>query len=710
MSLAPLFHPRGVAFVGATPDLQKYNGRVLQYCLQEGFKGGIYAVNPKYQTIFDVPCYPDLAAIPGPVDVVVVLVGPSRVPDLLDQCRAKGVKFAIALGDLVAPDAPDKAARLSALRHQIVAGGPRIVGPVCVGVAAPHENLAMTMSSGVLAGPLPRGGIGFITQSGGVMSSVLDRAHQFGAGFSALISSGAEFDLDLCDYIEHLIDDRETRCISVYAEKILDAPRLFRLAGRALEAGKPILMLKSGRSALGARAALTHSGAIASDRDIEDAAFRRHGIVRVSDIDDLHMTAELLCRTRVEPDKGVAAVSQSGGYCAIVADTLSDAGVPLAEPRPETVRRILTETPVPRVGNPHDSASGPPGNNAPHSRAALLAFQDDANVGLTLYAETMYMYQDQGFKLQSDVARGKKPHVVCWQGGRSTEPVIAALRRDGLIVFDGLRAAAAALAALYRYARLRRERVSSADLAHGKDQLPVSVSADGGLLSDGRAKPMLRSFGVPLVPEHVVNTAEDACAAAATIGFPVVVKGLDATIAHKSDVGLVALSLTSEAAVKAACLDMAERRGKPLQGYLVQPMVAGGIEFAIGVKSDPAIGPAVLLGLGGIFIEAYGSPVVELAPIDQRVAQAMIAAVDRKGILDGYRTGRKLDKAGLANALVSVGRMAWALRDRVESIDLNPVIVSSNATFVVDAVVSLHPARGGGDSAHQTALEAQRVT
>jgi acetate---CoA ligase (ADP-forming) len=215
---------------------------------------------------------------------------------------------------------------------------------------------------------------------------------------------------------------------------------------------------------------------------------------------------------------------------------------------------------------------------------------------------------------------------------------------------------------------------------------------------------------VPLVPEHVVNTAEDACAAATTIGFPVVVKGLDATIAHKSDVGLVALSLTSEAAVKAACLDMAERRGKPLQGYLVQPMVAGGIEFAIGVKSDPAIGPAVLLGLGGIFIEAYGSPVVELAPIDQRVAQAMIAAVDRKGILDGYRTGRKLDKAGLANALVSVGRMAWALRDRVESIDLNPVIVSSNATFVVDAVVSLHPARGGGDSAHQTALEAQRVT
>jgi acyl-CoA synthetase (NDP forming) len=697
-SLAPLFHPRGVAFVGATPDPQRYGGRVVQYCVREGYAGSIHTVNPKYPSIFDVPCHRDLASIPRPVDVVVILVGPAQVPRLLDECRERGVRYAIALGDIVAPDAPDRAARLRAIRRQIENGAPRIVGPVCVGLISPHASLALTMSSGMIAGAPPKGGIGLVSQSGGVLSAVLDRAHQFGSGFSALVSSGSEFDLDLCDYVEHLIDDPHTRCIALYAEKILDAPRLFALAQRARLVGKPILLMKAGASEAGARTALTHSGAIAGHRDVEDAAFRRHGIVRVTDVDDLHMSAELLCRARSGPDGGVAAVSQSGGYGTVVADTLTEAGVPIAEIAPRTIERILAETPVLHVGNPHDSATGPPGNNAPHTKSSLIAFQDDPGVGVTLYAETMYMYQDAGHALQKDVTQyGRKPHIVCWQGGRATEPVLASLRRDGVLTFDSLRATASALSALYRYRALRREPA----LFDEGTTVPISaLPSEAGVLADADAKALLRTFGVPLAPEAIASSAADAAKAALRLGFPAAVKGIVTGVAHKTELGLVALNLASAKAVAHACDAMIERASTPPSAFLVQPMVGNGIEFVVGVKADRTMGPAILLGLGGVFVEALGAPAIELAPLDRRIAERMIATIDRKGILGGYRTGKALDHAGLVDTLVAVGRLAWALRDRIEGLDLNPVIVTAKGTYAVDAVVSLHAAPAADANEH----------
>lgn len=692
-----LFDPRGVAFVGATPDPQRYNGRVLQYAIDSGFAGGIWPVNPKYESIFGRPCYPSLADVPGPVDVVVIMVGPARIPDLLEQCIGKGVAYAIALGDLIAPDGTDRAGDERRLRHLIARGGPRIVGPVCVGIILPQNRLSMTMSSGVLAGPAPAGPIGLVSQSGGVLSSVLDRAHQFGGGFSALVSSGAEWDLNLADYVEFLLDDPETRCIAAYAEKIVDPQRLFRLAGRARERDKPFLLLKGGTSERGARSALTHSGAIASDAALEDAAFRRHGILRVHDIDDLLMTARVLAGHRVDPACGVAAVSQSGGYCTIVADALARAGVPMAEPAPETVARILAETPVPRVGNPHDSASGPPGNNAPNSRASLLAFQDDPGVGATLYAETMYMYQDQGHVLQRDVASGgRKPHFVCWQGGKATATVIESLRQGGMIVFDNLAATTSALSGLYRHgALIRLPRPDDIVVEHALPDLPPQA----GLLEDRAAKALLQAFGVPLVEERVARGEDEAIAQAGALGFPVVVKGCVRGVAHKSELDLVALGLADADAVRAACRRMAENSSS-LDGFLVQRM-ARGLEFLLGVKSDPQLGPAVLLGFGGIYAEAMGAPAIEMAPVDAVTAEAMIAAIDRKGILDGYRTGVRLARTALRDALVGLSRLAWAGRERIDSIDLNPVIVGTEGAVAVDAVVVLR-------SAQENQVEARR--
>lgn len=683
-----LFEPRGVAFVGATPDTEKYNGRVLKYAIDSGFAGHIWPVNPKYDTIFGLPCHSDLSSVPGPVDVVVILVGPARIPELMRQCADKGVDYAIALGDLIAPDSADRQADERRLRGLLADGGPRIVGPVCVGVIRPGNNLSMTMSSGVLAGPAPKGNIGLVSQSGGVLSSALDRSHQFGGGFSTLVSSGAEWDLNLADYVEYLLDDPETDCIAAYAEKLVDPQRLFRLADRARERDKPFLLLKGGSSERGALSALTHSGAIAGDLALENAAFRRHGIVRVHDVDDLLMTARVLADHRVTPDRGVAAVSQSGGYCTIVADALSRAGVPIADPEPATVDRILAETPVPRVGNPHDSASGPPGNNAPHSRASLLAFQDDPNVGATLYAETMYMYQAEGHKLQRDVsAYNEKPHLVCWQGGKATESVIRSLRSDGVIVFDTLTAATSALAGLYHHADLMRR-----PLPRTPQPMPLAVTLpdEGGLLDDATAKSLLRKFDIPLVEELFASDPATAAAQAGVLGYPVVLKGVAAGVAHKSEAGMVRVGLGDAEAVEAAGRDMAAGV-TGLAGFGVQRM-AKGVELLLGVKNDRGLGPAVILGFGGLYAEAMRPPHIELAPIDPERADEMIDAVDPKGILSGYRTGKVLDRTALRHAITALSQLAVAGRDRIESIDLNPVIVGESTAVAVDAVVALWPA------------------
>lgn len=700
-ALERLFFPRGVAFVGASEDTERYNGRVLQYALREPFAGDIHAVNPRYETLFGRPCHADLASVPGPVDVVVLLVGPSRIPAVLEQCRARGVGFAIALGDLAEPGAPDGEARHAALRRQAARSGPRLVGPVCVGVVSPHADLAMTMSSGMLAGPPPKGEIALVSQSGGVLSAVMDRAHQLGGGFSHLVSSGSELDLGLADFVEYLAGDSHTRCISLYAEKLGDPVRFFAACDRAREAGKPVVLLKAGRTETGARAALTHSGAIAGDATVADAAFRRHGILAVDDIDGLYMTARLLAAGPVDPEAGVGVVSQSGGYCAVIGDALTRAGAPLARLSAATEARIVAETPVAHVGNPLDSASGPPGNNAPNTRAALIAMRDDPAVGATLYAETMYMYQGTGYALQKEVAaHGAKPHVVLWQGGAATAPLITDLRASGMLVFDGMPQAMAALGGLYAHARLAALPVPlpSDAVASG-----LPLPAEGGMLDDRAAKALLAAHGVSLVEERRVADGDAAARAAADLGFPVVVKGLAPGIAHRSDHGLVVLGLEDGPAVAAACAAMAACAGR-LDGFLVQPMVRDALEVIVGVKNDPVAGPAVVFGLGGVFVEALGAAAVDVAPLDAAAAARLVDAVDRRNILGGYRTGVCRDRAALERLLVAVGRLAWAERERLDGLDLNPVMVGRAGAAAVDVLATLRPAAGAmGGVAEETA-------
>ena len=687
-TLGTLFAPRGVAFVGVSEDRTKYNGRIIRYCIDAGFDGAIHPVNPRYRTVFDLPCFPDVTAIPGPVDVVVAMVGPERIPDLYAQCRRRGVAHLIAIGDLAPRDGPERDPRLAALRQNRQAGGPRIIGPQSVGVVAPHRRLAMSIASGLIGGMPAPGRVGVISQSGGILSALIDRSRISGVGFSYLVSSGGEFDLTVCDYLEFMLADELSSSVAIYAEGLGDYERFFALAERARAAGKPIVLLKPGRSPAGAEAALSHSGQIAGDREIQQSAFRRYGVALVEDIDDLHVTAALLARYRADPGKGVGAVSLSGGYAVVVGDSLSAAGVPVAALSPVTVEKIRAEAGQPRPANPVDAGDRPqPGREALDTRVCLEALDADPNVGATLYAETMFLNMETIIpELVAFVGRSRKPHLTCWQAGPAVAPILATLRAAGVFATDSLTQATRALAALYGYAEI----IAAPPPPTRQPATPSSLVHDrpAGPLDEATVRRLLGDYRVPFVAEVTVLRGADVAAAARSIGYPVALKGVVPNCVHKTERGLVRLDLPNDDALRAAAAAMAGAVPE-LISFQIQRMMSHGLEFIVGVKSDVHVGPAVVFNFGGLFAEAMGPPAIELAPLDAHRAQMMLDRVDAKGILRGYRTGRAYDRVGLADLLVRVGRLAHDNRERLAELDLNPVIVTENEVAAVDAVVVL---------------------
>jgi len=676
MDLSRLFAPRGVAFVGASDDTARYGGRALRYAREAGYAGGLYPVHPRHDRVQGLACYPDVTAIPGPVDVAVALVGPARIPALMEGCRAKGIGFLVAVGEIAEGTGEAKAEATRRLGAMARDGGPAIVGPVMVGVVAPHARLAMSISSGLVDGMPAAGDVAVISQSGGMLGSVIDRSRRSGVGFSALVSSGLEAHLGACDYIEHFVADSLTACIAVYSEGIDDMPRLYALAHRARDRGKVLAVLLAGRSEAGGRAALSHTGRMAGDRAVLEAAFRRHGIVPLADLDDLHITAAALARHKGIRG-GVGVMSLSGGYAVVAGDALSDAGVPLAAFGPETVRGLREAGIQQHPTNPLDAGNRPTADRDEDDIVESLALMDaDPAVGATLYAETVFLNPERCVAPMAAFARkAAKPLLVCWQAGDSIAGVVPGLRGQGITVVDTLDDAVRVLRALTDAGRPIR--ALEAQPAPGR-------MAGSGALAARDAASLLAAYGVPLVQEAAAVYAADAERAAARVGFPVVLKGDVPGVHHKTERKLVRVGLADGPAVLEAARAM-QAANPDLAGFIVQPLVQG-LEFIVGVRNDPRAGPAVLLAFGGVLAEAVERRAVALAPLAPEDADAMIDAVDRSRLLDGWRGGPPLARTALRDLLLAVGRFAWAEQAALAELDLNPVIVGPHTAVAVDAL------------------------
>jgi acyl-CoA synthetase (NDP forming) len=686
--LSRLYEPSGIAFVGASEKLETYNGRTLQYAINSGFEGGLYPVNPRYETLFGRRCYADLESIEGPLDVVVALVGAHRLPSLFEASRAKGVEFLVVIGDLSPGNAQDNSEQQRALVSAGRNGGPRILGPQCAGIYSPCLPLAAGIASALQIAPAPAGGIGVISQSGGVIGCLIDRARLFGTGFSRMASTGGEVDIGTLDHLQYMIADPETQCICLYFEELTDYGRFFALAEQARGAGKPLIAMKAGRSQAAAGAMQSHSGRICGQWDIQAAAFRRHGIVIARDVDDLHIAASLLARHRVDPDSGIGGASGSGGYSVSLADQIVDHGLAVAEIGAKTKERIAARTGQKHAANPVDAGAWDSiAEGQSDVVETLRALDDDPAVGATVYAEMLFIGMD---KIVPDLAdfhlTAKKPHVTSVQAGPFAAPTVAALRRAGALIVDNPERALRALALLYDHARLQRK--CPPGLPPKRRGSTALSNAVPGLLPAATARALLHEYEIPFVRECVSERAEDVDSLAAQLGYPLVLKAEAAGVAHKTERGFVRTDITDVYGLREALSEMNAMPGT-IDAYYLQQRVEGAVEMLVGAKTDPDVGAMVIVGFGGLFAESMAPPVYEFAPFDETAARDLLGRVDPKGILSGYRTGKSLDVEGLARLVSRLSHLVHDHREQIAELDLNPVMVGEADSVAVDVLVFL---------------------
>ncbi len=720
IDLRPLFAPRSIAVVGASPrswiaQTVRDNLRVM------GSATRCHFVNPKYTDLHDQPCYPSLEDLPDRPDIAIVALNPLRAASVTQAAAAAGVPAVIIPGGGVVEGGEAAAAMQAEVARIAREHGLALVGPNCMGVIDLTSNAATYI--GDVSPYLPRGGVAGIAQSGSVTDAFVHSGSR--VGFSRIISCGSEVVLDICDYLAYCLDDPQTTSIILFVEGFKRPERFLALADRALELGKPIMAVKVGRSTQARTAAIAHTGSLAGEARVTDAALDAAGVIRCRDLDELLETAELVegvRRTGRRVGRGrTGVVTVSTGEGSLIADLAPSTGVDLP-PIPEAARsQILAALPtMGYVGNPLD-----PWGAADPSTAYHVAFESMAGSGAY---DVLVLVHDFPYRsLPSEVAtanevtlqlleatRGRPEILPVYVSLTSGEPppetkAVLDSEGDGTPLLRGAVEAFRAIAGVATWERRRERRLATgpwrpawpalaADrTSFGADPSPVGPPVRGGgrrppaPLAELESLDLLRASGVTTIEAVAARDADVAVAAARRFGGPVALKLVAAGLVHKSDAGGVSLGLAGDDAVGAAArllLETGRLRGLDVRGLLVQPMAAPGLELLVGLRRDPLFGPVVVVGLGGTLAEVLDDVAIRLAPIDATEADAMLDDLRGARLLAGVRGGAAIDRGAVASMLVALGRLA-AERPDVLEVDLNPVVASAGGAVAVDAVVVL---------------------
>jgi acetyltransferase len=695
---------RSIALVGASERPGSVGRVVLENVLKAGFAGAIYPVNLKYQSVLGRPCFRTVADLPEAPDLAVLMTPPSTIPRLIGELGARGTKLGVVITAGV-----DQA---SGLRQQMLdAAQPhllRIIGPNTIGLLAPHLGLNASFAH---IAPTP-GRIGLISQSGAIVSSVVDWAAAEGIGFSSVISLGDMADVDAGDALNLLAADEKTSAILMYLESI-PAARKFMSAARAAARTKPLIAVKPGRHLQAAKAALTHTGALAGADRVVDAALRRAGIIRVNDLDDLFNAAEVTARYAPLRRGRVGIVTNGGGAGVLAVDQLLDAGCEIAELSPSTLTALDAALPANwSRANPVDIIG-----DAPPQRYgdALLAVAADPAVDVVLVMNCPTAIADPlaAARAVADLTQrgliGGKPVLSCWLGKQAAEPARAVLQQVGVGTFDTPTQAAAALSLLTRWYRLRSslERVPSvlegarADAQAARAILTGAATEQRHVLTESEAKGVLRCYGIN-APETVSADNEDGVAAAAarllTEWPAVVVKMASKAVSHKSDSGGVVLDLRDTESARTAAAGIRQRFAvrypdTALDGFAVQPMISrpDAFELICGVSIDAAFGPVIVVGAGGTAVEVLDDTATGLVPLDEALAGDLVDQTRIGRLLRGHRNRKPADRTAIINVLLALSRMAVEL-PMLRAIDINPLLVDSEGAIALDARIEIEPA------------------
>jgi len=673
-----LVAPKTIAILGASSDRTKVGALPLSFLRKYGYAGRIFPVNPGSTEIDGLPCYPSVVAVPGTVDLLVVSVPVERVVSALAECEPGKVGVALVLTSGYAEVGAEGAARQAELRRVAHERNIRVCGPNSVGSVNLWNAVVPTISQ-AFDQTMEPGPIAFVTQSGALGTAVVALGRAAGVKVGHFISTGNEADLDFADFCDYFVDDPGTRVIAGYVEGVRDGRKLATALGRALAAGKPVVLLKVGRSAVGQKAARSHTGALVGADEVYGAVMTRYGAVRVGSIEGLIDALKLFSALPGEMGDRLALLSHSGGTGVLMADVCDDRGLRVP-PADEALRaRLATRLPsYAAFGNPVDMTANVvfrPRLMVDCLEDALVSPEFDAGLlSVNLIWRAADELADALVELR---ARQPKPFAVAWIG--MPERVTDKLQAGGVPAFpDPVRCVDAVAHAAW-WTKIRRSL---------KDVEPDATPSGrvGTTVPDGYRSQaaLLERYGLPLVPWRLATTADEARAAAHAFGYPLVLKAIGGgALLHKSDVGGVVLDIAGEAMLVAAFERLAglvERHAG--EGVLVQPMVRG-LEAFVGARRDPTFGPVVVVGLGGIYVEVLREVTLRLAPLGREEARAAILGARWSPLLRGARGRKPHDVNALADVLHRVSRLAAELE--LESLDLNPVMVGDEGRGVAIA-------------------------
>ncbi len=702
-SLNPIFAPRSVAVIGATDKEGSVGRTILWNLIRSPFGGTIFPVNPKRANVLGIKAYPTIADIPDAIDLAVLVTPAPTIPDLIGQCVDAGAKGAIVISAGFKEIGPAGAELERQIMEHANRVKMRIIGPNCLGVMNPVTGMNATFAAD-MARP---GNLGFISQSGALLTSVLDWSLQENVGFSSIVSLGSMLDVDWGDLIDYLGNDPNTRSIVIYMETIGDA-RSFLSAAREVALTKPIIVIKPGRTEGAARAAASHTGSLTGSDEVLEAAFRRCGVLRVNTIGELFSMAEVLAKQPRPQGPRLTILTNAGGPGVLSTDALISNGGELAEISAETMESLNQILPAAwSHNNPVDIlGDADPVRYAkslelvvanPHSDGTLVILTPQAMTDPTATAEAIKDYAN----------RYEKPLLASWMGGKDVAAGTKILNTTTIPTFNYPDTAARAFMYMWRYSYnlkgiYETPAVSEAAEA-GPDRETAAAILDRvrrsgrTILTEAESKQLLAAYGIPTTPTHIATSSDETAKCAAEIGYPVVIKLHSETLTHKTDVGGVKLNLQNADEVRAAFNAMqATVREKAGEGHFlgvtVQPMIKlEGYELIIGASIDPQFGPVLLFGTGGQLVEVYKDRSLALPPLNTTLARRMMEQTRIYKAQLGVRGREAVDIEALEKILVRFSQLVVEQR-WIQEIDINPLLASPEGLLALDARVVVYPA------------------
>lgn len=699
-SLKPLFNPQSIAILGASESPYKIGHLQIRALIDGKFAGDIIPIHRTAKEIAGLTCYPTLAEVPGDVDLVIFCLGLEQIKEGLEACAAKNVKAAIIFASGFS-EAGEYGEQLQQELAQLAKEhGIRIVGPNCVGLVNTENGLIGTFTPSFLTVPLDgKRGVGYISQSGAFGVLTYMAAAQHGINFNYFVSTGNEMESGFEDFMEYMVHDSQTSIISGYLEGAKNPEKLKTLSKEALAKNKPLLLMKTGKSSAGSRAAASHTGSLAGSDKIYDAFFKQHGIIRAEDFDDVIGFTKLFNPDKLPKGKNTVIITSSGGRGINEADRCEAHGLNIMELSPETRAAIQTNLPdYASTANPVDLTAAASVSNPEFYLEPLKALVNDPDVHNIIFTDFPFAWDENSPQLQEfiELSNASDKVIALFPfplEGMTYPKATATLVKNGIAVVPCSLNPVRALTKLVEYSEAYRRSQVTALADYKQPHADLSdLLIPGETLSEAQASAVLSRYEIPKTERRIATTLEEAVTHATAIGYPVVLKIDSPDIPHKTEADAIRLNVKTPEEVSQAYAEIvknaqAYNREARIHGVSVQEMLAEGVEVIIGAHNDDTFGPVIMAGLGGIFVEVFKDIAFKVAPINRQDALNIIDELQGKAILHGARGKAPVDKEAIVDVLLKVSALITDHKDHIQELDINPLVVYEKGIKAADAML-----------------------